>query len=108
MRFCRAHFAEGVPIPEKHAAPPPERESKHADRRVRWLLRITLQEVSEAATSARLRAQLLEQTVSRMGTADVAEAQREVGELTEIAEDLAKLYESALARIRARGAETGL
>src|SRR6266849_475603 len=60
--FVRAHFAEGVPIPERREAPPPEKDSKHADRRVRWLLRITLQEVSEAATSARLRAQLLEQT----------------------------------------------
>jgi hypothetical protein len=104
--FVRSHFAEGVPIPERRdAAAAPAKESSHADRRVRWLLRITLQEVSEAATSARLRAQLLEQTVSRMGTNDVDEAKREVLELTEIAEDLGKLYEGALARIRARGAD---
>jgi len=107
--FVRAHFAEGVPIPEKRESPPDKTEkgeSAYADRRVRWLLRITLQEVSEAATSARLRAQLLEQTVTRMGSADVGEAQREVQELTEIAEDLSKLYDNALARIRARGADT--
>lgn len=108
--FVRANFAEGVPIPEKREAPASpssgKEESSYADRRVRWLLRITLQEVSEAATSARLRAQLLEQTVTRMGSADVGEAQREVQELTEIAEDLSKLYDNALARIRARGADT--
>jgi len=102
--FVRKHFAEGVPIPEKQAPTPVDQSVQ--DRRVRWLLRITLQELSEAAMSAGLRAQLLEQTVSRMGSQDVEEAKREVSELQELASDMTQLYERALARIRARGADT--
>lgn len=101
--FVRQNFAEGVPIPEKREAQPVSKDIQ--DRRVRWLLRITLQELNEVVMSAGLRAQLLEQTVSRMGSRDVDEARREVQELQEIAVDLQKLYDDALMRIRARGAD---
>src|ERR1051325_6231569 len=101
-QFVRDNFAEGVEVPEKKE----KVTEKHAqDRRVRWLLRITLEEASELSMSAGLRAQLLEQTVARMGTVDSAEAQSEVEELRQIAADLAELKSRAIARIRARGAD---
>lgn len=99
-QFVRDHFAEGVEVPEKHER---AAEKPTQDRRVRWLLRITLEEASELATSAALRAQLLDQTVARMGSADVEEARSEVAELRQIAEDLRELKGRAIERIRSRG-----
>jgi len=107
-QFVRDNFAEGVPLPDDTKSTTPRVVDKQTqDRRVRWLLRITLQELSEVAMSAGLRAQLLEQTVARMaGTGDSAEAQREVEELQGLAASLQKLYTDTLADIRARGADT--
>lgn len=101
--FVRRHFAEGIELPEKTEKRPAP-ESPHADRRVRWLLRITLEEMGELATAAGLRAQLLEQTVSRMGTDNAEEASTEVEDLRAIAEDLRTLEKRTLERIRARTA----
>lgn len=103
--FVRESFAGNVVFPEAgpRREPQPVVEKAVQDRRVRWLLRISLQELSELAMSAGLRAQLLEQTVQRMGSADVDEARREVEDLRMLAEDLQKLYEGTIANIRARG-----
>jgi len=107
-QYVRDNFAEGVPLPDevRAAAPPRVVDKQTQDRRVRWLLRITLQELSEVAMSAGLRAQLLEQTVARMNSGDTAEAKREVHELQQIAASLQALYSDTLAQIRARGADT--
>src|SRR5438552_7128421 len=104
--FVRDNFAEGVPLPEDHkqAARPVDKSIQ--DRRVRWLLRITLQELSEVAMSAGLRAQLLEQTVRRMGSGDIGEAQNEVEDLQRIAKQAQELYDRILEDIRARGTDT--
>jgi hypothetical protein len=107
-QYVRDNFAEGVPLPEERSTPSEPRavDKQTQDRRVRWLLRITLQELSEVALSAGLRAQLLEQTVARMGQRDSDEAAREVMELQGIAKSLKELFDKTLADIRARGADT--
>lgn len=105
--FVRDHFAEGVPIPEEGPKREPRVVDKQtADRRVRWLLRITLQEMQELSMSAGLRAQLLEQTSRRMGGGDEGEAMSEVKDLQAIADELRALFDKMLAQIRARGADT--
>ncbi|MGZ4104616.1 MAG: hypothetical protein ACXVP8_05070 [Actinomycetota bacterium] len=105
--FVRENFAEGVPIAEAQKAREPRVVDKATqDRRVRWLLRITLQELSEVAVSAGLRAQLLEQTVSRMNPSATAEAAREVEDLQQIAKEARALFDHILADIRARGQDT--
>lgn len=107
--FVRENFAEGVPVPEtgKAAREPRVVDKQTQDRRVRWLLRITLQELSEVSVSAGLRAQLLEQTVSRMNPSATAEAAREVEDLQQIAKEAQALFDHILSDIRARGADTG-
>lgn len=103
--FVRQHFAGGIEMPEKpHERKPARAAEPAADRRVRWLLRITLEEIAELAAAAGLRAQLLEQTVERMGSDNAAEAASEVDDLRQIAEDLRALDAAILERIRARAA----
>ena len=107
--YVRENFGEGVPLPEQKPAQREPRVVDKAtqDRRVRWLLRITLQELSEVSVSAGLRAQLLEQTVARMNPSATAEAAREVQDLQAIAKEAQSLFDRILADIRARGAEPG-
>ena len=107
--YVRENFAEGVPIPDQKAQQREPRVVDKAtqDRRVRWLLRITLQELSEVSVSAGLRAQLLEQTVARMNPSATEEAAREVQDLQQIAKEAQGLFDKILADIRARGAEAG-
>ncbi|HEX9776288.1 MAG TPA: LuxR C-terminal-related transcriptional regulator [Actinomycetota bacterium] len=105
--FVRDNFAEGVELP----AEPEKREPRQvgaevADRRVRWLLRITLEEVAEVAMAAGLRSQLLAQTVQRMAKDDEAEASSEVQDLEHISTELRALQKRILDDIRARGART--
>ena len=107
--FVRDNFAEGVPIPEAGPRREPQQrtvDKETQDRRVRWLLRITLQEMQELSMSAGLRAQLLEQTSRRMGSNDEGEAMSEVKDLQAIADELRVLFDKMLAQIRARGADT--
>jgi DNA-binding CsgD family transcriptional regulator len=109
--FVREHFATGIDVPDKGeakaaAAKELPVESAHADRRVRWLLRITLEEMAELGAAAGLRAQLLEQTVARMGSDNAAEAEGEVDDLKQISEDLRALQKETLDRIRARAAKS--
>jgi DNA-binding CsgD family transcriptional regulator len=101
--FVRDNFAEGVPIPEETRAEPRGLDRAAQDRRVRWLLRITLDEMQELAMSAGLRAQLLEQTARRMNSGDTDEAMSEVKDLQTIAEETRALFERVLADVRARG-----
>jgi DNA-binding CsgD family transcriptional regulator len=107
--YVRENFGEGVPLPAAEAQKREPRVVDKAtqDRRVRWLLRITLQELSEVSVSAGLRAQLLEQTVARMNPSATAEAAREVEDLQQIAKEAQALFDKVLADIRARGADAG-
>ena len=104
--FVRDNFAEGVELPEETPRKPRSIEDKAAaDRRVRWLLRITLDEMQELSMSAGLRSQLLEQTAKRMSSGDNAEAMTEVGDLQIISKAVQALLDDTLARVRARGAK---
>lgn len=109
--YVRENFGEGVPLPESKtgtgAREPRVVDKATQDRRVRWLLRITLQELSEVSVSAGLRAQLLEQTAQRMNPSAMEEASREVEDLQQIAKEAQALFDKVLADIRARGAEPG-
>jgi len=106
--YVRENFGEGVPLPEQKQQREPRVVDKATqDRRVRWLLRITLQELSEVSVSAGLRAQLLQQTVARMNPSATAEAGREVEDLQQIAKEAQALFDKVLADIRARGADAG-
>lgn len=106
--YVRENFGEGVPLPEQKQQREPRVVDKATqDRRVRWLLRITLQELSEVSVSAGLRAQLLQQTVARMNPSATAEAAREVEDLQQIAKEAQALFDKVLADIRARGADAG-
>lgn len=106
--FLREHLS-ALPIPPQAAEPevpppvrggPPAQAEAAEDRRIRWLLRVTLKELQEVSGSAALRAELLEQTVRRMGAEDSADASREVAELKYIASELAKTYHRLLEDIR--------
>ena len=107
--YVRENFGEGVPLPEQKQQQREARvvDKETQDRRVRWLLRITLQELSEVSVSAGLRAQLLQQTVARMNPSATAEAAREVEDLQQIAKEAQALFDKVLADIRARGADAG-
>lgn len=109
-KFVRDNFAGEIKIPEpKGAAEPQPVEKRIQDRRVRWLLRITLQELQEVAMSAGLRAQLLQETVKRVGKGDGdPEARSEVEDLQRLADDLNALFTQTIEGIRARGRDTGL
>ncbi len=73
------------------------------ERRVRLLLRLTLEELLEVADNAELRAALLEQTVQRVASADADEARSEVADLQHVAKELRATFERIRADIRARG-----
>jgi DNA-binding CsgD family transcriptional regulator len=72
------------------------------ERRVRLLLRLTLEELLEVADNAELRAALLEQTVQRVASEDADEARREVSDLQVVAKELRSTFERIRADIRAR------
>ena len=72
------------------------------ERRVRLLLRLTLNELLEVAENAELRAVLLEQTVQRISSEDADDARREVAELQMTAKELRATFEKIRADIRSR------
>ena len=77
-----------------------------AERRVRLLLRLTLQELLEVADNADLRAALLQQTVQRIASEDADDARREVEELQLAAKSIRDTFERVRADIRSRGIAT--
>lgn len=106
--FLREHLA-ALPIPAEEVSPREQREEAAgeqrrephvAERRLRWLLRITLKELSEVAGSAALRAQLLEQTVRRVGSENLEEAANEVQQLKHVADDITATYHRLIEEIR--------
>lgn len=111
--FLREHLGS-LPVPPDleravSEAPPHAEErapSQEAERRLRWLLRITLKELSEVAGSAALRAELLEQTVRRVGTKDLAEAQWEIEQLKAVANEITETYRR-LVQMARQGAPGG-
>jgi DNA-binding CsgD family transcriptional regulator len=76
-----------------------------AERRVRLLLRLTLQELVEVADNADLRAALLQQTVQRIASQDADDARREVEELQLAAKAIRDTFERVRADIRTRSRE---
>lgn len=74
------------------------------ERRVRLLLRLTLQELLEVADNAELRAALLEQTVQRIASEDADDARAEVADLKLVATELRETFQRIRADIRSRGA----
>jgi DNA-binding CsgD family transcriptional regulator len=96
-------FSDLLPVeirPERPAAASPPDE--YADRRIRWLLRLTLDELNEVAQNAGMRAQLLGQTVRRITSADADEAKREIDDLQFVAAELRATAERLLREIRER------
>lgn len=77
-------------------------EASVMERRVRLLLRLTLQELLEVADNAELRAALLQQTVQRIASEDAEEARREVEDLQIAAREIRDTFERVRADIRAR------
>lgn len=73
------------------------------EKRVRLLLRLTLEELLEVANNADLRAALLQQTVQRIESADAEEARREVEDLQIAAREIRATFERVRADIRERG-----
>jgi DNA-binding CsgD family transcriptional regulator len=99
-------FVTAVPPPPEEApAAPVKREAPSPqvqERRVRWLLRLTMQELLEVAGNADLRATLLEQTVSRIESEDVEEARAEVEDLRRAAIEIRATLDRLLDGVRAR------
>lgn len=73
------------------------------EKRVRLLLRLTLEELLEVANNADLRAALLQQTVQRIESEDAEEARREVEDLQIAAREIRDTFERVRADIRERG-----
>jgi DNA-binding CsgD family transcriptional regulator len=76
-----------------------------AERRVRLLLRLTLQELLVVADNAELRAALLQQTVQRIASEDADDARREVEELQLAAREIRDTFQRVRADIRARSGQ---
>jgi DNA-binding CsgD family transcriptional regulator len=98
-------FSEELPMevrPEKPAAQAPPDE--HADRRIRWLLRLTLDELNEVSHNATMRATLLGQTVRRIRSSEADEAKSEIEDLEYVAKQLSETSERLLREIRERNA----
>ncbi len=101
-------FAEELPVqirPAKQPATPAQVPSEFADRRIRWLLRLTIDEIGEVADNANMRAQLLGQTVTRIQSDDSGEAKGEIADLEYVAAELKATAERLLATIRERRAQ---
>lgn len=92
---------------EAHATPtrttPAPPEADQSERRVRLLYRMTIDELMEVAGSAELRAGLLEQTVKRMSSDDVASAQKEIADLRAAATEVRETAKRLLERARSGG-----
>lgn len=73
-----------------------------SERRVRLLYRMTIDELVEVAGSAELRATLLGQTVKRMASEDLADAEREIADLREAASEIRVLAGQLLEQVRSR------
>jgi DNA-binding CsgD family transcriptional regulator len=104
-RYLREHMEALPPTlrPSVEAAAAQAAEPGVLERRVRLLLRLTLQELLEVADNAELRAALLEQTVRRVASRDADDARREVADLQHVARELRATFERIRAEIRARG-----
>ena len=104
-RHLREHM-EALPAgirPSIGAAELAPVEPSVVERRVRLLLRLTLQELLEVADNAELRAALLKQTVQRIASEDAEDARREVEELQIAAQEIRATFERVRADIRSRG-----
>lgn len=84
------------------AAEPAEVPPAVAERRVRLLLRLTLEELREVSENAELRSALLEHTVERIPTEDAEDARREVADLKLVATEIREILDRVRAEIRAR------
>ncbi|MHB8511240.1 MAG: LuxR C-terminal-related transcriptional regulator [Actinomycetota bacterium] len=73
-----------------------------SDRRVRLLFRMTVDELQEVAGNAELRASLLEQTIKRMSSDDVEDAQSEIDDLRKGATRIREAARKMLEEVRSR------
>ncbi len=105
-------FAGRIPEADQRPArlpsPPREQispaEATGAERRVRLLYRMTMEELTEVAGSADLRASLLEQTVKRMSSDDTGSAHQEIEDLRRAAGEIRDMAKRLLEEARARRA----
>lgn len=101
-------FAAELPIPlrtQRALTSPVAPPSEFADRRIRWLLRLTIDEIGEVSDNARTRAQLLGQTIMRIQSDDSGEAKGEIEDLEYVAAELKTTAERLLTSIRERRAQ---
>ena len=100
-------FAAELPIPlrTQRAMAPVVAPSEFSDRRIRWLLRLTIDEIGEVSDNARTRAQLLGQTITRIQSDDSGEAKGEIADLEYVAVELKATAERLLTSIRERRAQ---
>jgi len=101
LREFSEELPSGLRTEKAAPAPPPD---EFADRRIRWLLRLTLDELNEVSSNAGMRAQLLGQTVRRIRSTEADEAKREIDDLQFVANELRDTSERLLREIRERNA----
>lgn len=102
-------FAARVPVTVPEEAPPKDKApvpKEVAERRVRLLFRMTIEELLETANNADLRASLLDQTVRRMSPEGIEEASREVEDLKRAALAIRSTADELLTQARRRTADT--
>lgn len=101
LREFAAELPPGV-APAVQARAPAAAPDEYADRRIRWLLRLTINEINEIAGNAHMRAELLGRTVERIQSDDSGEAKGEIEDLEYVSGELRKTAERLLAAIRER------
>jgi DNA-binding CsgD family transcriptional regulator len=97
-------FAGNIPVAteREERAPSMPQVDEPSDRRIRLLYRMTMDELTEVAGSAELRATLLGQTIKRMSTDDLDDAEREIADLREAATEIRALAGRLLESVRTR------
>lgn len=98
-------FSGNIPAAQDLSAAPaaPVRSEEPPDeRRVRLLYRMTIDELTEVAGSAELRATLLGQTIKRMSSDDHADAEREIEDLRTAAAEIRTTAARLLDAVRNR------
>ncbi len=91
-----------VDLPEDEASPDLEVIAPPDERRVRLLLRMTLEDVLAVAADADVRATMLADLVAHIGSSDPDVAAREAEELKLVARALRETVDQLLAEIRSR------
>lgn len=102
LQAFAGNIPEEAPASNGTTATKAPAEIEPSERRVRLLYRMTIDELSEVAGSAELRATLLGQTIKRMASDDHADAEREIADLREAAAEIRTLAGRLLEQVRSR------